>query len=82
MGKDDSVPQAVLDSDFSFELPLTYFLQVKVRNENGILLATPIPGGGSGDFVNLKEVDGFLELPEGGKLFKKGEALPFISFRS
>jgi len=70
-----------LDSDFTFELPLTYFLQVKVRNENGRLIATPIPGGGSGDFVNLKEVDGFLELPESGRIFKKGESYPFISFR-
>ena len=72
----------ILDADFTFELPLTYFLQVKVGNENGQLLATPIPGGGSGDFVNLKEVDGFVELPEERKQFRKGEAYPFISFRN
>ena len=44
-------------------------------------MATPIPGGGSGDFVNLKDVDGFLELPDGTVSFKKGEAFNFISFR-
>ena len=73
--------QAILDTDFVFNVPLTYFLQVKIINERGKILARPIPGGGSGDFVNLKEVDGFLELPQGIVNFKKGEAYDFISFR-
>jgi molybdopterin molybdotransferase len=73
--------RAILASDFTFDVPLTYFLQVKIVNEEGQLIAHPIPGGGSGDFVNLKEVDGFLELPEGMVHFKKGEVYDFISFR-
>jgi molybdopterin molybdotransferase len=81
LGIGGTLTQAILDSDVSFDLPLTYFLQVKVRNDEGVLRATPIPGGGSGDFVNLKEVDGFLELPEEVKIFKKGEAYGYISFR-
>jgi molybdopterin molybdotransferase len=73
--------QAILAQDFVFNAPLTYFLQVKIINEQGRILAMPVPGGGSGDFVNLKDVDGFLELPQGVVNFKKGEAYDFISFR-
>ncbi len=80
-GANPSPVKAILNADVTFNLPLTYFLQVKVRNENGHLFATTIPGGGSGDFVNLKDVDGFLELPEGVVNFKKGVAFTFISFR-
>jgi molybdopterin molybdotransferase len=73
--------QAILAEDFTFPAPLTYFLQVKIVNTEGQLLAYPITGGGSGDFVNLKEVDGFLELPKERNEFKKGEAFDLIRFR-
>jgi molybdopterin molybdotransferase len=73
--------QAVLARDFSFKPALTYFLQVKVKNEAGKLMAYPVAGGGSGDFVNLKEVNGFLELPAEKNEFKAGEAYSFIQFR-
>ncbi len=76
------VSKAILSKDFSFKADLTYFLQVKLSNVEGRLLAEPIAGGGSGDFVNLKEVDGFLELPLDKSEFKSGEAYPLISFRS
>ena len=45
-------------------------------------MARPDAGGGSGDFANLKEVDGFLELPAEENDFKKGEVFSFIPFRS
>ena len=73
-------PMAMLASDFHNKLPLTYFLQVKIRNENGRWVAQAVPGGGSGDFANLKDVDGFLEL-EPGKLYASGETAPFLNFR-
>ncbi|MBL7856127.1 MAG: molybdopterin molybdotransferase MoeA [Cyclobacteriaceae bacterium] len=72
---------AILARDFEFEPDLTYFLQVSVRNEMGKLMAYPDSGGGSGDFANLKKVDGFLELPSDRSTFKAGEAFPFIPFR-
>ena len=72
---------AVLGTDFSFPNPLTYFLQVEVRNEKGRLLAWPQPGGGSGDFANLKNVAGFLELPLEKNDFSAGEVYPLICFR-
>jgi molybdopterin molybdotransferase len=72
---------AILAKDFSFPPKLTYFLQVGVQNEDGKMMAYPDAGGGSGDFANLKKIDGFLELPMERSEFKAGEAFPFIPFR-
>ncbi len=72
---------AILAADFTFAPSLTYFLQVKIENENGRLLAYPCAGGGSGDFANLKDADGFLELPLERMEFQKGECFPLILFR-
>ena len=73
--------QAILAQDFNFQPKLTYFLQVKIHNESGRLMAYPNSGGGSGDFANLKDVDGFLELPPEKSEFKAGEVFPYIPFR-
>jgi molybdopterin molybdotransferase len=72
---------AILAEDFSFKPALTYFLQVRIQNEGGKLMAYPDKGGGSGDFANLKKVDGFLELPLEKSTFKAGEAFRLFSFR-
>jgi molybdopterin molybdotransferase len=82
MGLDVQHVSAILANDFIFQPRLTYFLQVSVMNEGGKLMAYPDAGGGSGDLANLKNVDGFLELPEDRSAFKSGEFFPFISFRS
>ena len=71
----------MLAEGFSFSPSLTYFLQVKIQNENGKLIAYPMTGGGSGDFANLKDVDGFLELPLEQSEFQKEESFPLILFR-
>jgi molybdopterin molybdotransferase len=73
--------EAILATDFNFEPKLTHFLQVAVKNEGGRLMAYPKAGGGSGDFANLKDVDGFLELPPEKTFFKAGEVFPFTAFR-
>lgn len=72
---------AVLAQDITFEPALTYFLQVEVKNELGILKAYPIAGGGSGDFANLRKVTGFLELLPNQKNFLTGQAFPYYTFR-
>ena len=82
MGATPKKEYAILASDFQFVPALTYFLQVKTENENGKLMAYPNTGGGSGDFANLKAVDGFLELPLSKPEFKAGEVFPYYSFRS
>ena len=76
------IPQAILQNDFHFAPALTYFLQVKTYlNEQGQLQAIPVEGGGSGDFANLLECDGFLELPAEKNQFRAGEKYPFIQYR-
>ena len=82
LGADASFPEAILAKDFVFKPLLTYFLQVRIHVEQGKLLAYPDPGGGSGDFANLKEVDGFLELPSERTEFKEGDVFTFIPFRT
>jgi molybdopterin molybdotransferase len=81
MGVERIPGTARLDSPITFAPSLTYFLQVRVEVRDGELLANPHPGSGSGDFANLKDVDGFLELPLEKSSFKAGESYPFISFR-
>ena len=74
--------KAILMEDFTFPAPLTYFLQVTVKNEDGILKAHPITGKGSGDLANLLLADGFLELPEHSTIFTKGDSLLLIRYRN
>jgi molybdopterin molybdotransferase len=69
---------AILTEVVEFKPGLTYFLQVQIANEDGVLRATPLHGGGSGDLANLVEVDGFLELPVGKNRYEAGEVHRFI----
>jgi molybdopterin molybdotransferase len=73
--------KAILAKDYTFKFDLTYFLQVKINTGEGQLLAVPDAGEGSGDFANLRNVDGFIELPSERSEFKKGESFRYISFR-
>jgi len=72
---------AILAEDFPFQPELTYFLQVKIVNTEGKLMAFPKAGNGSGDLANLSRNDGFLELPSHRTEFKKGEVFPLIQYR-
>jgi molybdopterin molybdotransferase len=72
---------AILEEDFTFKAHLTYYLQVKISNKNGTLIAKPIAGKGSADLTNLLEADGFLELNAEQIEFKKGSVLPFLPYR-
>ena len=72
---------AVLAEDFYFKPELTYFLQVKIKNKAGVLLAYPIAGNGSGDLANLTENEAFIELPSSKSEFKKGDFFPIVQYR-
>ena len=73
---------AVLNEDFTFKIPLQYFLQVKLnRNDEGRLIASPQEGNGSGDFADLIASDAFLELPLERNSFKKGEVFRVWPFK-
>jgi len=71
-----------LENEVNFKPNLTYFLPVKLVSKDGQnKVAKPFTGNGSGDFVNLKNVDGFLELPQGKNVYTKGKLFKFINFR-
>jgi molybdopterin molybdotransferase len=74
---------ACLAENFEFKPELSYFLQVKLKggSTDGQILAYPVQGKGSGDFSNLVDVDGFIELPAHKTEFLKGEVFPLYSFR-
>ncbi len=73
--------KAILAEDFTFKPKLTYFLQVRLENKKGLLVAVPVTGNGSGDLANLSNADAFLELPDDQTNFKTGEAFPLIRYR-
>lgn len=76
------VIKARLTEDFNFKPDLTYYLQVSLEySDEGLLLAIPAPGHGSGDLANLVESEAFIELPNGKDLFKKGEVFTCYPFR-
>jgi molybdopterin molybdotransferase len=81
-GVDPKAISAVLTEDFTFKPDLTYFLQVRLnQSKDGRLLATPVPGQGSGDLANLLEADAFIELPMGKDEFKAGEVFWCYGYR-
>ena len=72
---------AKLAQEVHFEPDLTYFAQVKVKLDQGNILAFPIEGHGSGDLANLVDADGFLELPRGKNQFNQGDLYPLFNYR-
>ncbi|MGB3850481.1 MAG: molybdopterin molybdotransferase MoeA [Tunicatimonas sp.] len=74
--------RAALGEPVAFAPELTYFLGVRIQAaDNGRLTATPQPGNGSGDFVNLARCQGFLELPAERSQFAAGEVFPLHLLR-
>ena len=77
-----SLLRASLSEPVMFSPNLTYFLSVGVHTDNsGKLIATPRAGHGSGDFANLTDCHGFLELPANRSQFDVGEVFPLHLFR-
>ena len=72
---------AILTEDVTFKPNLTYFLQVKLSDKFGHILATPIKGNGSGDLASLVNADAFIQLPNDKTEFKTGENYPIIRYR-
>ncbi|MBB6461670.1 molybdopterin molybdotransferase MoeA [Flammeovirga kamogawensis] len=82
LNKEINQGKAILDSNYSFSKPLTYFLQVKsYYNKLGELCVSPTTGGGSGDLANLSNADAFVELPSDKNSFKKGDKLPIWFYK-
>jgi molybdopterin molybdotransferase len=78
-----SQPKVKLLKSIVFNAPLTFFVPVKLTTnpEIPILEAYPLPGNGSGDFANLLDADGFIELPENENEFQAGDFFTFWPFK-
>jgi len=76
-------PKVKLLKSIVFNAPLTFFVPVKLtaNPEIPILEAYPMPGNGSGDFANLLDADGFIELPENENEFQAGHFFTFWPFK-
>jgi len=72
---------ATLAENVTFKPDLVYFLQVKLANKNGNLIATPIQGNGSGDLASLVNTDAFIQLPSDRIEFEKGRVYKIIRYR-
>ncbi len=81
LGGENVKRQAILTEEFGFKKPLTLFLQGKADHREGKTLVKPVPGGGSGDLVNLSKADGFLELPADKNEFGIWETYSWFPFR-
>jgi len=76
-------PKVKLLKSIVFNASLTFFVPVKLtaNPEIPILEAYPMPGNGSGDFANLLDADGFIELPENENEFQAGQNFTFWPFK-
>jgi molybdopterin molybdotransferase len=64
---------ASLDKDYVFTPSIQFFLLVRLSlNAHGQLIATPVEGNGSGDFVQVSEANAFMEFSLDEKEFAKG----------
>lgn len=68
----------MLAEDYVKKTDLTYFLPVCIQHEHAVRIAQPMEGHGSGDYVHLSRIDGWLELSGSKGEIKKGSMLPFI----
>lgn len=75
--------RAILTESVTFKPNLTYFVPVstQIDVETGRRLARSLKGSGSGDFANLLDCDGFLELPAGRDEYGAGEEFGYLGFR-
>jgi molybdopterin molybdotransferase len=60
---------------------LTGFIGVKIRREQGKLVASPTKSNGSGDLCSLAETDGFICLSPREAPYHSGSVVPFIPTR-
>ena len=73
------ISYAQLAEPVKFQPALTYFLPVRFTyTPDGLRLAHPLPGSGSGDFTNLTAADAFLQLPADQTEFKAGEGFEVV----
>lgn len=66
------VAQATISKTLTFKPALVHHVLVKLVNQNGQLIATPVNTSTSGDMVNLMQAEGYLSLPAEQDTFEAG----------
>lgn len=72
--------EAALSTTTIFKPALTQHLLIKLRHEDGRVLADPIDTSTSGDMVNLMKAHGFLSLPATEEVFAEGRVFEVQAF--
>ena len=67
-----------LQEAVNFSPELSYFLPVKINQQDGEKLADPVSFNTSGDTVSLTYSDGFVELISDKSVFKAGEPVEYF----
>jgi len=71
--KEQRAEYAVLEEGVEIDTPFTFFLLIQIESApTGLLKASPILSGGSGDFATAARADGFMEIPENTTRLAKG----------
>jgi len=71
-GKEPLLPEAILTQEVKFNKDFTYYCLVRISQEGSKLFATPVKGNGSGDFFQMRDSDGFMELRQSDAPFSEG----------
>lgn len=71
-GQDKCPLKVPLSEAVSFDPDLCWFLPVRLENSDRGISAQPCPTNTSGDFIGLRNTDGFVELPRGNNSFPAG----------
>ena len=77
------IQMAILDSDLSFAPHLQYFIPVKIEtNDEAQIIAKPVTGNSSGDYIQLLHASAFMELPMDQQEFKKRDRYQIWPFNN
>ena len=72
--------EVVLDEDIKVSGDRVFFQAVKLKNILGEVRAIPLAANGSGDYLSLKDSDGFVELDPAKNPFIKNQVVKFFSW--
>lgn len=73
---------AILEAGVQVKGDRVFFAAVKLANKDGQIIARPLQGNGSGDYLTLKNSDGFVELDPKNGPFEAGRKVAFFSWRN
>jgi molybdopterin molybdotransferase len=76
----NQMTDVILEADAKVSGDRVFFQAVKLRNCEGKMMAYPLPGNGSGDYLSLKGSDGFIELDPMKNPFHKNQVVKFFSW--